>query len=154
MSEREETADELARFLNDARPQLVRALLAARGVDDAEDAASEAMVWAVEHQDELATLTNPIGYLYRVAQTRSAPRKRPPNLPQPQPALLPEVEPGLVPALLDLPETQRSAVWLVHACGWTYAEVAEALGVGLSTVGTHVSRGLASLRSAIGQGAE
>lgn len=60
--------------------------------------------------------------------------------------LIPEVEPGLVPALLLLPETQRAAVWLVHACQWRYAEVAEALGTTTSTVGNHVSRALERLR--------
>jgi DNA-directed RNA polymerase specialized sigma24 family protein len=37
-------------------------------------------------------------------------------------------------------------VWLVHGCQWTYGEVAEAMGLGASTVGTHVSRGMARLR--------
>ena len=51
-----------------------------------------------------------------------------------------------MPALLELPETQRTAVWLVHACGWSYAEVAEAMDTSTSMVGNHVSRGLARLR--------
>jgi len=94
-------------------------------------------------------MDNPAGYLYRVALTRSTPRKQP-KLPPVDPARLPLVEPALVPALLRLPERQRAAVWLVHACDWTYAEVAEALGVGTSTVGTHVARGLEALRDALG----
>jgi DNA-directed RNA polymerase specialized sigma24 family protein len=50
------------------------------------------------------------------------------------------------PALAALPETQRTAVWLVHACQWTYAETAEALGTSVSMVGNHVSRALKQLR--------
>ena len=57
-----------------------------------------------------------------------------------------DVEPALIPALLRLPETQRVAVWLVHACQWRYAEVAVALNTTTSMVGNHVSRGLARLR--------
>ena len=49
-------------------------------------------------------------------------------------------------ALMDdvktLPETQRTAVWLVHACGWRYADVAEAMETSVSMVGNHVSRAL------------
>jgi len=52
----------------------------------------------------------------------------------------------LIPALLRLLETQRVAVWLVHACQWRYAEVAVALNTTTSMVGNHVSRGLARLR--------
>ncbi|MGH3480284.1 MAG: RNA polymerase sigma factor [Acidimicrobiales bacterium] len=56
------------------------------------------------------------------------------------------VLPRLVPALLQLPDTQRAAVWLVHACQWRYSEVAEALGTTTSMVGNHVSRALSRLR--------
>jgi hypothetical protein len=68
----------------------------------------------------------------------------------PDPARLPEVEPGLGPALRALAPQQRSAVWLVHACGWTYAETASALGISPSAVGTHLTRGLAHLRTTLG----
>ena len=131
-----------------ARPRLVRALLAVRGVAGAEDAASEAIAWGWEHGDRIIDIENPVGYLYRVALTRSEARKTP-ILPRVPPALMPEVEPGLVPALMALPERQRAAVWLVHACEWSYSEVAEALEIGTSTVGTHVTRALAALREAL-----
>lgn len=140
----------LERLLVEARPRLVRALLAVRGIDGAEDAAAEAIAWGWEHSERLVNLQNPIGYLYRVALTRSTARKHP-TLPSVEPASMPEVEPGLVPALLRLPERQRAAVWLVHACDWSYTEVAEALDIGRSTVGTHVSRGLASLREQLAE---
>lgn len=139
----------LERLLIDARPRLVRALYAVRGHDGAPDAADEAIAWGWEHGEKLLAMENPVGYLYRVALTRSAPRKRP-TLPPVEPSRLPEVEPGLVPALLDLPERQRCAVWLVHACEWTPAEVAEALGIARTTVGNHVARGMSALRLSLG----
>jgi DNA-directed RNA polymerase specialized sigma24 family protein len=131
-------------FATDALPRLVRALAPLRG-DDAIDGAAEALAYAWEHWSEISQMANPVGYLYRVGQSRTRRRKSPP-LPEPEALGLPDVEPRLIPALLQLPGTQRAAVWLVHGCGWRYAEVAEALGTTPSMVGNHVSRGLARLR--------
>lgn len=144
----EPTDVRLERLLVAARPQLVRALLAVRGSAGAEDAAAEAIAWGWEHGSRIVDLEFPVGYLYRVALTRSTPKKVP-RLPPVQPGRMPEVEPGLVPALLELPERQRAAVWLVHACGWRHREVADALEISPSTVATHVTRALEALRSAL-----
>ena len=62
---------------------------------------------------------------------------------------MPDVEPALVPALHALSPMQRQAVWLVHACDWTYAETATALDISASAVGTHLTRGMTRLRSVI-----
>lgn len=129
-----------------ANERLWRAFVAVRGVAGADDALAEALAWAWEHRDRLLVMDNPIGYLYRVGLTRSTPRPVPVVLPAPAELSLPDVEPGLIPALLELSDNQRAAVWLVHACGWSYEDVAEALGIGRSTVGNHVARGLAALR--------
>ncbi len=94
-------------------------------------------------------MSNPVGYLFRVAQSKRRPRKRPPLFRR-EPQRLPDVEPGLPDALRALPEAQRIAVWLAHGCDWTHAEIAEVLGVGTSTVATHVSRGLTRLRTELG----
>lgn len=131
-------------FARVARPRLVRALAPVRG-EEAADGAAEALAYAWEHWDRVGAMTNPIGYLYRVGQSRTR-RRRTPALPSPEAIGLPDIEPALVPALLRLPEAQRAAVWLVHGCQWRYAEVAEALGTTTSMVGNHVSRGLARLR--------
>ena len=48
--------------------------------------------------------------------------------------------------LAGLKPDQRVCVLLVHAFGWTYAEVAELLGVTRSVVNHHVHRGLTHLR--------
>ena len=131
-------------FVRVARPRLVRALAAVRG-DEAADAAAEALLYAWEHWDRVGAMSNAIGYLYRVGLSRTR-RRRTPTLPTPQAIGVPDVEPALIPALMRLPEPQRAAVWLVHACQWRYAEVAEALDTTTSMVGNHVSRGLARLR--------
>lgn len=142
MGQREAT--EFERFAREARPRLVRALAGIRG-DEAAEAAAEALAYAWEHWSDVRLMTNPLGYLYRVGQSRTR-RRRTPQLPPPTTVGLPDVEPRLVPALLRLPETQRVAVWLVHACEWQYGEVAEALATTPSMVGNHVSRALYRLR--------
>jgi RNA polymerase sigma-70 factor (ECF subfamily) len=132
-------------FMAEVEPRLRRALVALRGREDGRDATAEALAWAWEHWAEVQLMENPAGYLYRVGQSRSRRRatvrpERPPVQHQP------DVEPGLGPALARLSEHQRTAVVLVHGCGWSYQEVADAIGVSKSSIGTHVARGMARLR--------
>jgi len=141
------TTGEFEAFARDARPRLVRALAPIRG-DDALDGAAEALAYAWEHWSEVQQMANPLGYLYRVGQSRTR-RRRTPCLPEPAAVGLPDIEPRLIDALRELPETQRMAVWLVHACQWRHAEVAEVLGTSPSMVGNHVARGLRRLRAAL-----
>lgn len=133
-------------LLVEARPKLWRAYVGVRGVDGADEATAEALAWGWEHQDRLGSLENPIGYLYRVGLTRSTPKRSPVNLPRPEEVGLPDIEPKLMPSLLSLTDKQRTAVWLVHACGWSYADAAQALQISRSAVGTHVARALEALR--------
>lgn len=139
-------------FVAEVEPRLRRALIGAVGIDRAADAVAEALAWAWQNWSRVEALANPAGYLYRVA--RSAVRIRPPKrvryLPDRQ-ATIPHVEPGLIAALASLPERQRTVVWLVYACEWRYGEVAEALNISSSAVGTHASRALASLRASLGE---
>lgn len=137
--------DRFEQLLHQAQPRLWRAFVGARGIDGADEAVAEAFAWAAGSPERLVAMENPIGYLYRVGLSRTVPRKRP-MLPAADHFDFPDVEPGLIPALLELSEDQRVAVWLVHACGWSYAEVALALGISRSTVGSHVSRALGALR--------
>jgi RNA polymerase sigma-70 factor (ECF subfamily) len=136
-------------FVAEVEPRLRRAFVGWCGIDGAHDATAEALAWAWEHWEEVQPMTNPAGYLYRVGQSRSRRRKEG-RLPSPAELALPQVEPGLVPALRALPVQQRTAVWLVHGAGWTYAETAEAMEISASAVGTHVSRALDALRRAVG----
>ena len=136
-------------FVMQVEPGLRRALCGHMPIDAVPDALGEAFAFAWEHWDAVSAMDRPGGYLFRVAQSRS--RRRMAGL-LPLTAIdgAPLVEPGLGRAMRRLPERQRSVVWLVHACGWTYAESAEALGISASAVGTHVARGLARLRAELG----
>lgn len=89
-------------------------------------------------------MENRVGYLYRVAQSKSR-RRMQGFLPWSEDTDLPDVE----PALMSLPPSQLHAVWLVHGCGWSHREVAEALAIAPSTVATHLARGLTRLRSSL-----
>jgi DNA-directed RNA polymerase specialized sigma24 family protein len=130
-------------------PSLRRALTANLPRDSVADAVAEAFAYAWQHRERIMKMENPTGYLYRVAQSRSRSRKHG-LLPWASDTTVPDVEPGLVDALRELSPSQLRAVWLVHGCGWTYAETAVALRVSTSTVGSHVSRALDHLRDRLG----
>jgi RNA polymerase sigma factor (sigma-70 family) len=53
-------------------------------------------------------------------------------------------------ALAKLPARQREAVSLRYLAGMTLDETATTMGLGVETVRTHVSRGLAAMRAALG----
>ena len=141
--------DEFDAFVRDAQVRLRRALIGAVGLDRVDDAVAEALAWAVEHRDQLAAMHNPVGYLFRVGQSRVRTRKQPRFLAAGV-TRLPEVEPGLPAALAALPDAQRVSVWLAHGCAWTHAEIGEALGIAPSTVATHVARAMTRLRAELG----
>ena len=136
-------------FVGEVEPRLRRAFGLLRGAEAGRDATAEALAWAWEHWDEVQAMANPAGYLYRVGQSRTRwkpERFAPPSTPPDAPGF----EPGLVPALGRLTVRQRTAVVLVHGCGWTHQEVADALELSRSSVATHVERALAQLRTELG----
>jgi RNA polymerase sigma-70 factor (ECF subfamily) len=136
-------------FAAEVEPRLRRAFTLLRGIDDGREATAEALGWAWEHWDQVVTMDNPAGYLYRVGQSRTRPKPER-FAPPPTPSDAPGFEPGLVPALSRLSDRQRTAVVLVHGCGWTHQEVADALELSRSSVATHVERALAQLRTELG----
>ena len=140
-------------FFATVQPRLRRALVAALGAQEGSEAAQEALTWGWEHWDELRSMGNPAGYLYRVGRSRARRlRTRTGHLPPVRSdASLPWVEPSLPRALGRLSEKQRVAVVLIHCLEWTHAEVAGYLGVTVGTVQTHVDRGLDRLRRMIGR---
>ena len=137
-----------AEFVAEVEPRLRRALVAAYGGERGREAVAEALAWGWEHWSELAVMDNPAGYLYRVGQSRTRPRKEPPRFEAP-PGAEPWIEPELLPALAALTERQRVAVVLVHGFGWTHREVADLTDLAVTSVQNHVERGLEKLRAAL-----
>jgi DNA-directed RNA polymerase specialized sigma24 family protein len=111
---------------------------------------AEALAFAWENLDRVAGMSNPAGYLYRVGQSRTRERKVR-FVPYTPPTGMPEIEPELQRAITKLTEHQRVAVVLAHGYGYTHAEIADLLGIRRSSVQNHVERGLAALRSALGE---
>jgi DNA-directed RNA polymerase specialized sigma24 family protein len=132
-------------FVRDSEPQLRRALVAAYGPERGRDGVAEALGWAWEHWERVRTMDRPIGYLYRVGQSRTRGRK---DAPAWQPSVVhdPVPDPELRAALMHLTERQRVAVVLVHGFGYPLREVAELLGLRTTSVQNHVERGLRRLR--------
>lgn len=137
-------------FLAENRPRLLAGFVAAYGAELGQEAAAEAEAYGWQNWDRLQRMANPVGYLYRVGQSSIRSHIRPARyLPVRAPEGLPEFEPGLAPALETLSEPQRIAVVLVHGFGWTLADAAAVLDVEVSTVRTHIHRGLVKLRTAL-----
>jgi DNA-directed RNA polymerase specialized sigma24 family protein len=141
--------DQFEQFVRTTEPGLRRALAGHLAREAVADALAEAFAYAWEHWDRVTHMEHPTGYLFRVAQSKARIRKQG-FLPWSSRDTTPDVEPALVGALAGLSPAQSRAVWLVHACGWTYAETAEALHMSPSTVGSHVSRALGHLREQLG----
>jgi DNA-directed RNA polymerase specialized sigma24 family protein len=139
---------EFEAFVHDIEPSLRRALVAAYGFERGRDATAEALGWAWEHWDRAKDLENKVAYLFRVGQSRSRDRKTPITFERDE-SSDPWFDPGLISALASLTERQRVAVVLVNGFDWKLREVAELLDVGVSTVQSHLERGMRSLRNAL-----
>jgi len=143
--------DTFTEFFERTEPKLRNALVASYGVEVGTEAACDALAYGWEHWDRVRVMENPTGYLFRVGQSKSRrfrPRPPLPTVRKSNPA--PWVEPELPKALARLSDRQRVAVILVHSLGWTYAEVAELLGISIGTVESHLQRGLGRLRRSLG----
>lgn len=139
----------LERFITARRPVLERALVARLGVEAGLEAAADAVVYACEHWDRIGAMDNPTGYLFRVGQTSARRQRRwqQARILEGRPITVAEpVDVDLQRALMHLRPEQRVAVMLTLAFGHTHQEVAEILDCTTSSVGNHVSRGLARLR--------
>ena len=137
-------------FVKETEPRLRHALVAVFGQELGREATAEALAYGWEHWDQVEGMENPVGYLYRVGRSRGRPRRVLPSFLPVVADRLPDVEPGLPAALSDLSEKQRVAVVMVHAYGWPRDEAAAMLEISVSTLDTHLQRGLAKLRSALG----
>jgi DNA-directed RNA polymerase specialized sigma24 family protein len=150
----DEDDDGFTKFFADAEPRLRRALVAAYGAERGREAAAEALAYAWQHWNtgkRVSVMINPIGYLYRVGQSRSRPRlDPPPTRPVPPDASEGWTEPGLPRALAGLSERERLAVVLITGFGWSFREVADTAGVSVSSVQSYLDRGMRKLRVDLG----
>ncbi len=144
-------AQAFTEFAKDFEPRLRLALVAAFGVEAGVEATSEALAYAWEHWDSLSSRPNPAGYLFGVGRNKARKRRKTRTL-LPAPPVNHEffVEPGLPDALNRLSDRQRVAVLLVHGEDWTHSEVADLLGLSVSTVQQHAERGISKRRKGIG----
>lgn len=142
--------DEFTEFVTRYEPNLRVALMAAYGPERGREATCEALAYGWEHWDKVKVMERPVGYLYRVGQSKSRPRRSPPPDPVVVVRAEPWVEPGLPDALQRLSRRQRMAVVLVDAYGWTYQETADVMGISAESVRTHLGRGLKKLRASLG----
>ena len=146
------SAQEYAEFARRHEPSLRYALVAQLGYQTGREATQDALVYAWEHWDRIRSVSNPGGYLFRVARRRAL-RQRATrgsvgmDLPGSD---SPRMEPKLDNALRQLSKRQRSVVFLVEGLGLTYQETADQLGISRSAVQTHLERALARLRSELG----
>jgi DNA-directed RNA polymerase specialized sigma24 family protein len=147
------TVDSFTEFVVEVEPRLKHALVAAFGTEVGMEATHDALAIAWEHWDQIREKDNPAGYLFGIGRNRARRRLgRRAVFPVPPTAREPWVEPALPRALRRLSERQRVAVLLLHGYDWTHAEVAELMGVSVSTVQQHAARGMAKLRRTIGVG--
>lgn len=141
--------DDFEEFVRTAEPRLRRALVSAYGTERGSEATSEALSHAWEHWSDVQAMANPMGFLYRVGQSRTRPRKDA-VLETPPSTAVSTYEPGLIRALETLSVQQRQAVLLVHGYEWSLQEVADLLGIAKGTVQTHLMRGMTKVQRHMG----
>jgi len=140
--------DEFRLFVERTEPRLRRAFVAAYGSDRGREATAEALAYAWENWDRLREEGNVAGYLYRVGQSRTRPRKHRTLFARSSESVH-WYEPDLVPALEpSLNLSVRPSYWS-NGFGWIMQEVAELTGVKVTSVQNHLDRGLKKLRVAL-----
>jgi RNA polymerase sigma-70 factor (sigma-E family) len=149
---------ELAAFCRDEWPRLVGALSLYTGDPEvAEEIGQEALVRAVEHWDEVATMASPSAWVHRVAfnQANSVFRRRR-VFRRLRPRFAAHEVGGVAldaaeaiavrRAVASLPERQRRVLVLRYFADLSVNEVAESLGCPANTVKTLTRRAIAALR--------
>jgi DNA-directed RNA polymerase specialized sigma24 family protein len=141
--------DDFETFFREAEPRLRRAYGGRLAPQHVGDAVGTALEFAWRNWDRVAAMEHPVPYLFRVGLSKSR-RRRQGRLPAPPPREMADIEPALISSMQQLPPRQREVVWLVEACEWTPTETAAALGLSVSAVRTHRTRGLERLRHHLG----
>jgi RNA polymerase sigma-70 factor (ECF subfamily) len=120
----------------------------------AKEATDEAFVRAYERWETVKDYDNPTGWVYQVALNwaRSRLRRRKFEVVadvQEEGSYRTGFDPDLDQALAKLPLDDRAMVALKHLAGWTYEEIAEALGMKSGTVKSRLHRILSDLRTVL-----
>ncbi len=145
-------------FYRSGRDACLRAVLAATlDVDHAEECTAEAFARALQHWPQVRRHPAPEAWVVRTATNLHRDRYRRwrrlrrllPALATADVAAAPElaVDPGLMAALRRLPRRQREVIALRVLIGLSGQETATTLGISTGSVGVHLHRGLATLRS-------
>jgi DNA-directed RNA polymerase specialized sigma24 family protein len=142
-------SEDFEHFFRLAEPRLRRAYGGRLAREHVGDAVGAALEFAWTNWDRVSAMEHPVAYLYRAGLSKSRRRKEG-RLPAAPPSDSVHVEPALISAMQQLPSRQKEVIWLVEACGWKPTEAADALGLSLSAVRTHRSRGLERLRRDLG----
>jgi len=144
--------DSFTAFFCATERRLRAALTASLGAEFGREACADALSYGWEHWDRLRVMDNPAGYLYRVGRGRGRRMRTSRRVSLAPTHVTSEAwfEPGLADALAGLPEKQRVVVALLHGYGWSFAEVAEFLGVAKSTVQSYDERAMRRLRPKLG----
>lgn len=139
-------------FYAEIRAGLGKALVARYGPDLAAELVADVAAYAWEHRTRVMAMENPIGYLYRVAQSKSRRYSRwsrrapaPPARAEPPSSFDPELERHLA----SLPVRQRMCVLLIHGYQWSYEEAAATLGLSVPAVRNHLHRAMRTLRARV-----
>jgi RNA polymerase sigma-70 factor (ECF subfamily) len=149
------TGRAFSEFVQTHGERLRRVLVAGYGVEVGNDACAEALAYAWEHWERVGGLDNPVGYLYRVAQSSTRRHRRWSRrvaLPLESSSEQGALDPDLGAALGRLSQRQRQCVVLVHVYDWTYQQTADALNLPLTSVRNHLHRGLKALRTTLEPG--
>jgi RNA polymerase sigma factor (sigma-70 family) len=144
--------DSFEELIDLVRGRLLPVLWSKWGIEVGGDICCEVEEYAWENRDRLLRMSNPLGFLFRVSQSKARRYSRwskRTTFPSRFPDVVHEDSQlhDTLQVLAVLSPDQRACVLLVHGFGWTYNEVAELLGMKRSEVNNHVHRGLAHLRT-------
>ena len=127
---------------------------------EAEDLVQEALARAYERWDRVSKMSEPAGYVYRIASNLHRRRRRTwrrlltmndPNPRQPRdPSSEAESRIDLLAALAELPHDQREAVILVEMLGYDSDTASRVLGIKPVSVRVRMHRGRNRLRELLG----
>ena len=148
--------DEFQQFFTELFPVAYRvAMRLVNNIAEAEDIAAEALARVFARWPRVRALERREAWVLRVASNLAIDHVRrktpvPPVISSRDETDAATTRLALADALRDLPRRQREVVVLRHLHGYTQDEVARALGVSTETVKTHLARGVAALRTTLG----